>query len=28
MPGISQKDLEEFIAKTSNPENIIIYLEY
>jgi hypothetical protein len=20
--------LEEFIAKTSNPENIIIYLEY
>jgi hypothetical protein len=28
MPSISQKDLEEFIAKANNPEDIIIYLEY
>ena len=28
MPSISQKDLEEFITKANNPENITAYLEY
>ena len=28
MPGVSQKDLEEFTAKASNPEDVAAYLEY
>jgi hypothetical protein len=26
--GVSQKDLEEFIAKASNPKDVTAYLEY
>ena len=28
VPGVSQKDLEEFTAKASNPEDVAAYLEY
>jgi hypothetical protein len=28
VPGVSQKDLEEFTAKASNPKDVAAYLEY
>jgi hypothetical protein len=28
VPSVSQKDLEEFMAKASNPEDVAAYLEY
>ena len=28
VPGVSQKDLEEFTVKASNPKDVAAYLEY